>query len=263
MRNLQFLDEMVAEGKNVITPSAVQARTGQSPQAAGNMLTRLVDAGLLEKVARGRYVVRPIGLLNTSAASEDIALTVGALFAGKPHRIAYRSALDYLGLLIHPSRTMQVASPVRIKVSTVSGRPFRVIVEPKNTIQVGADRVGDSWVSDVERALIDAASRPEMIGGISVLAQALSMAGPDPKKLLFYGERLAANAAIRRIGSLADQLGIEGLSYSLQPLAPPKSDVDLDTSRRAVGNESPSWRDRHWFVRWHVPLDELTNSIDR
>lgn len=261
MRSLQLLDELVAEGRNVVTPSLVQARTGQSAQAAVNMLTRLVDAGLLDRVARGRYVVRPIGLLRTSAVAEDVSLAVGALFEGKPHRIAYRSALDHHGVLVHPARTVQVASPTRIKISSVSGRPLRAILEKSETIRVGANRAGEAWVSDVERALVDAASRPELIGGISVLAQALSIASPDPERLLSYGSRLGRNAAIRRIGSVADRLEIEGLAGTLRPLAPPKSDIDLDTTGRGSRDEPVISRDRHWFVRWHLSVDELASSV--
>lgn len=261
MRSLELLDELVAEGRNVVTPSLVRARTGQSPQAAVNMLTRLVDAGLLDRVARGRYVVRPIGLLRTSAVAEDVALAVGALFEDKLHRIAYRSALDHHGLLVHPARAVQVASPARIKISSLSGRPLRVILEKSDTIRVGADRVGDAWVSDVERALLDAASRPELIGGVSELAPALSLASPDPERLLSYGSRLGQNAAIRRIGSVADRLEIDGLAGTLHPLVPPKSDIDLDTTRRGSRDEPVVARDSHWFVRWHLSVDELAGSI--
>lgn len=256
-RSLDLLDELVAEGTHVVTPSLVQARTGQSSQAAVNMLSRLVKAGLLDRVARGRYVIRQIGMLGTSAAAEDVALAVGALFAGRPHRIAYRSALDYQGLLVHPARTVQVASPTRIKLSTVSNRPLRVIREKEETVLMGAYRVADAWVSDVERALIDAASRPELVGGVSFLAQALLMASPDAKRLLSYGGRLRARAAIRRIGSLADNLHIEALAGKLEPLAPPKSDVDLDLSGGGERRRPALWRDRRWFVRWPASVDEL------
>jgi predicted transcriptional regulator of viral defense system len=259
MRNLQVLDEIVAQqGSGVITPALVQSWTGQSSQATGNMLRRLSDSGLLDRVARGRYVVRPIGLLNTSAASEDITLAVGAAFLGHTHRIAYRSALDHHGLLLHPARTVQVATTNRVKFSEISGRPLQAVLENPETVLIGADKVSYSCVSDVERSLIDAASRPDLIGGITVLAQALSLADVDSTKLLSYAQSLEANAAIRRLGSLADQLAIDGLAGALEPLMPPRSDIDLDNS--AVSNDR-AFRDRRWFVRWHQPVEEIASNI--
>ncbi|HEX9697750.1 MAG TPA: type IV toxin-antitoxin system AbiEi family antitoxin domain-containing protein [Actinomycetota bacterium] len=252
------MDELVAEGTSVVTPSAIRARTGASVQATVNMLSRLVEAGLLDRVARGRYVIRPIGLLGTSAAAEDLALAVAAVFIDKPHRIAFRSALDHHGLLLHPARTVQVACTSRVKVAEVSRRPLRVILEKDETVLVGAERAGESRVSNLERALIDAASRPELIGGVEVLAHALAMSSPNIEDLLRYGRRLDAGAAIRRIGSLADQLAIPGLSGRLRPLAPPKSDVALDTSTQ---RQQGSWRDRRWFVRWDRAVEDLAHEL--
>ncbi|MBI4730113.1 MAG: hypothetical protein HY775_11575 [Acidobacteria bacterium] len=262
MKGLRVLDELVAGGTTVVTPAAVQALTGQTLQAAVNMLGRLVNAGLLDRVARGRYVVRPIGLLATSAAAEDVALAVGAVFSGKPHRIAYRSALEHHGLLVHAARAIQVASASRVTIAELSGRPLRLVLERQGTIGVGATRLGDSWVSDVERALIDAAARPDLVGGAVPLAEALLMATPDPERMLAYGRDLAAGAAIRRIGSVADQLRIGSLAGGLRPVAPPTSDITLDTSIRRRGRGTV-WRDRHWFVRWPIAVDELVNSVQR
>lgn len=259
-RTLELLDELVAEGTTVITPSVVQARTGASTQATVNMLSRLVHAGLLDRVARGRYVVRPLGLLGTSAAAEDLGLAVGAVFLDKPHRIAFRSALDHHGLLLHAARTVQVACPSRIKVSTVSRRPLRVILEKEDTVLLGAEKVGDSWVSDLERALLDAATRPGLIGGASVLAYALMVSSPDPERLMAYARMLDAGAAIRRIGSLADRLEIAELAGKLQPLTPPKSDILLNAGMRSLGRSAGS-RDRRWFVRWDQPVDELARDL--
>lgn len=261
-KNLALLDELVAEGATVITPSAVQARTGGSAQSVVNMLSRLVATGLLDRVARGRYVVRPIGLLGTSAAAEDIALAVGALFADKRHRISYRSALDHHGLLLHPARTIQVACTSRVKTNELSGRPLRVILEHDETIAVGTTRLSEAWVSDVERALLDTASRPALVGGASVLAEALSMAAPDPERLLDYAQQLEANAAIRRIGSVADQLRIEGLAGRLRSPVALTSDIDLDTTTPRLRRHTV-WRDRRWFVRWQLAVDELENSVRR
>jgi predicted transcriptional regulator of viral defense system len=137
-RGLVLVDDLVAEGRSSVTAVEVQERLGLSRSAASNLLRRLMDEGLLERVRPGHYVVRPLGVLGTSAAADDLADAVGAAFSGLAHRIAYRSALDELDLLVHPARTIQVAAESRVRLRPLSGRPIKVVVEPNDSISVGA-----------------------------------------------------------------------------------------------------------------------------
>jgi predicted transcriptional regulator of viral defense system len=226
-----------------------------SPQAASNLLRRWREAGLVDQVASGHYVIRQIGLLGTRAASEDVALAVGAFFASLPHRIAYRSALDHHGLVLHPVRTIQVACSRAVAVETLSGRRLQTIRESNATVRIEAETAGHgALVSTVERALLDGASRPELIGGIDVLATALSIAQVDPERLVTIAHDLDAAPALRRIGSLVDQLAIPGLAEQLEPLRPPKSDLDLEP-REAKG--PGAFRDPRWRMRWSLEPSEL------
>lgn len=59
---------------------------------------------------------------------------------------------------------------------------------------------------------------------------------------------------------MADQLRIEGLAGRLRSLVAPTSDIDLDTTTPRARRHSV-WRDRRWFVRWPVDVDELENSV--
>ena len=85
---------------------------------------------------------RPFGQLGTRAASQDIALAVGAAFSKEPHRIAFRSALDHHGLLIHPARTVQVAMPRRVDSHHISGRRLQPVHETPDTIDIGSEDAG-------------------------------------------------------------------------------------------------------------------------
>ena len=51
-----------------------------------------------------------------------VALSVGAALMGVPHRIAYRSALYEHDLVVHPVRSVQVATDRRVR-TTRSARP--------------------------------------------------------------------------------------------------------------------------------------------
>jgi predicted transcriptional regulator of viral defense system len=244
---LYLLDDLLAHGQDAFKAREVQARLGISPSATSNLLRRWLEAGLIERVVKGSYVIRPLGRLGTSAASEDLALAVGAVFGDRPHRIAYRSALEHHDLLIHPARTIQVATSRRGSLKKLSGRSLRQIHESPDTITVGAEPAGQrAMVSTLERSLLDAATRLDLVGGPGVVADALRSARPDPGRLEQLAEELGAGPALRRIGSIADQLGradVFGDSWSSNGW---RSEIPLNPGddRRVV------FRDERWGVRW-------------
>jgi predicted transcriptional regulator of viral defense system len=257
--SLKPLDDRLAVGKSTLTSRELRQELGISPQATSNLLARWRRAGLVDRVARGRYAIRQIGLLGTRASSEDIALAVAALLGSEPHRIAYRSALDFHGLLIRPVRTIQVASPRRLVATNVSGRPIEVILERSETIAIGIEPAGHgAFVSDLERTLVDAASRPDLVGGYLPLAEALVACDPDPARLTALVGELGASAALRRIGSLADRLGLEVLAGKLRLRQPPSSDLDLDPGLKELG---VAFRDPGWRMRWPVQPEALAAEL--
>ncbi len=226
-------------------------------QATNEFLTEYEAAGLIDRVRRGCYVVRNFGVLGTRAAAEDVALAVAAAFKGQTYRIGYLTALDEHDLISHPVRTIQVAATKRVRVRELSGRPLRTIAEPEASISIGSIPQGPSMISDLERVLLDAAARPELVGGAATLAEAIYTAAKrsDPGRLKRYAEQLGWAAALRRIGSVADTLDIEGLAGKLRPLEMPHADLDLEPR----SNVTSVWRDSRWRVRWTQSKDELAN----
>lgn len=244
---IQLLNDLATEERSGVTTAEVRERLGMSEQSASNLMTRLVKAGFLDRVARGVYAPRPLGQLGTRAASQDVALAVGAVFSKEHHRIAYRSALDMHGLLVHPARTVQVALPRRVKLHSISGRRLEPIYEPAQTIAVGSQDAGyGAAVSGVERALLESAGRPALAGGWTTIASALTRAQIGPDELTALAEQLNAGVALRRIGSLAEALGLDELAESLPSPSSAVRPIRLDPREPL---EEP-WTDARWRVRW-------------
>jgi len=248
--SLTFLDKLVAEGRTAFTAAEARDLLGLSAQATSNVLTRLTKAGLLERVAGGRYVIRPIGALGTNAGWDDLGSAVGAVFFGHPHRVGFLTALDHHGLLVRPVRDVQVASSYRPRLKTVSGRPLRLVAESPGTVLEGTEPLGPSRVSNVERALLDVASKPRIVGGASPLAEALSSV-QHVSGISALAGRLKAEVALRRVGSVAT-----ALSFSVAADIPPipwKSVIELEPgAKRGHG-----WIDKRWGVGWSYPVGEL------
>ncbi len=76
----------------------------------------------------------------SAKAAENVLLSVAAGFRDVRHRVAYRTALDQLDLLAHPSRSIQIALAKPTRSETLSGRRLTVVQEPETALNVGAKR---------------------------------------------------------------------------------------------------------------------------
>lgn len=206
MRSLEVVNQL-AITSDVFSFDEFAAAHGGSASAASNAVRRLTEMGLVDRVSRGAYVVRPIGRMGTRAAAEDITLAVQARFGGELHRIAYRSALDHHGLLTRSSVVVQVVTERQLSITELGGRPFRSIIESPTTISIGKTPAGHgAFVSDVERSLLDAARRPDLVGGVSTIADSLSRlerSDYDPDRIVHYASVLDLAGPLRRLGSIA------------------------------------------------------------
>lgn len=255
---LQLLDDLAADERGGITTAEVRERLGLSEQSASNLMSRLVRDGFLDRIARGVFAPRPLGRLGTRAASEDIALAVGAAFSREPHRIAFRSALAHHDLLVHPARTVQVAMPRRVKLHRISGRRLQPIHEASTTIAIGSETAGHgAVVSSVERALLESAGRPTLAGDWTIIAGALDHASIDPGKLTEIARQLNADIALRRVGSLAEAQRLDELA---QQLPSPPSDTRVILLDPQAPPEEP-WTDPRWRVRWPIPRHRIMELV--
>jgi len=258
IRQLELIDNLVAEGRHQFTFEEAVHALNVSPPAAANALRRLRDKGLVDRLTKGVYAIRPLGSLGTSAVTDDMPLAVGAGFQGLDHRIAYATALSEHGLLSHPVRTIYVACTRQVRIEKVSRRPLQVVIEREKTIHLGAEQVGLSWRSTVERALFESALRLDLVGGPEPLAEALANAAEDVnptrihKLVTAFGAR--GRAAERRLASLSHALD---LPLDLEPkLEPRRPIIQLDPS-----DDRHKWVDDRFRVGWNLDLDELRSVV--
>jgi predicted transcriptional regulator of viral defense system len=240
-----------------VSADEVRQRLGISPQAASNLLTRLARDGLVERVRRGCYLLRPLGELGVAAvASDRLAEAVAMAVRNREHRICFRSALLEHGLLTRGGRRVQVAVTRRLFVDELGGRRLESIIEKASTIRVGTQPYGVSTVSTVERAILESAHTPRRIGGIAVVAEALAAAVVDQRKMTGLTKVLGFEVGLRRLVSLDRQLEIGKLgevrlpSRDLRPLQLDPTDSRVDGP---VDKESG--------VRWPGPIDELAEVV--
>ncbi len=253
-RNLKLIDELLAQGRQEFTFNVAQDALGTSASVTANVLRRLSDQGLVDRLTRGHYAIRPLGSLGTSAVTENLSAAVGAAFEGREHRIAYLNALSELSVLSHPVRSVQVACTQQVRFTMVSKRPLKLVIERPETIHLEADPVGKSWMSNLERALFESALRVDLVGGSERLAEALgnSAGRADPARRVRLGKAFGprGRAAERRLASLAATLN---LPLHLEPTVGNRQPIirlDPRDARR-------EWVDTRFRVAWNLTPDEI------
>lgn len=256
---LDVLNDLVADGHETFTHADMRERLHRSAQATSNVLSRLQEDGLVDRVTKGRYVIRPLGRLHTSAAADDVALAVAAAFQGLPHRIAFTSALHHHGLLVRPIRAIQVACTKRVRIRDLSGRKLTVVVEQPETIDVGLVDAGHgAAVSNVERALLESARRMDLTGGVDVLADALDSARRriSPSTMGELANRLPdGRAALRRLGALLSAtFADDAILADIRDVATDERPIPADPQ---TSDDPGAFIDRDWNVRFSKTDHEL------
>lgn len=259
---LTLANDLAAKDRTIFTFEDAQQFLKRPSGATANVLRRMLDAGLVDRVKRGHYVIRALGVLGTPAAAESTELAVGAAFRHRFHRMGYCSGIYEHDLTTQPILSIHVAAAASIRAKSLWVQPLHVVLEPEHIIGIGAEKLGESWVSDLERTLLDCAHRPNLIGGARMLLEAVATAAlmrqVDADKLMRYAHELNWASAIRRIGSLADTLELDALSNALKPIRPIRGDLELEP-----GCEDPiELRDPRWHVRWRCSIDEFVGIIE-
>ncbi len=173
--------------------------------------------------------------------SEAAAIAVG----NRQHRICYRTALYEHDLLTRPGHTVQVAVDRRLNVQRLGGHPLESIIEDPGRISIATEHYGLAMISTIERALLESAQVPRRVGGIASVAEALAGAEFDGGSLEATAHELGAQAGLRRLVSLANHLGIDGLKK-----------VDLPERRGRplpldpIDPRRDGWLDNEMRVRW-------------
>jgi len=255
-KQLEFIDALVADGQTAFTFAEATKRLNVSPSATANALRQLQQKGLVCRISRGIYAIRPLGALGTSMATEDPSGAVKLAFGERQHRIGYLSALAEFDLLTHPVRSVYVACTSQVRSKSVSWRPLHSVIERPETIHLETWDYGTTKCSTLERALLESALRIDLVGSIERFAEALQggLEQADASRIAALAVRLGPRglAAERRLASVAHAMGMTHIA--VEPIA--GSMIRLDPREPEV-----EWVDERFRVSWHLGVDELRASV--
>jgi len=203
-----FLTTFSASGKRIFTyQQAVEY--WQSKVAATNTLGRLVRKGWLQRLERGLYMIIPLEAGPERLWSENALVLASNLIS--PGAVAYWSALRFWNMTEQFPRVQFIQITKRKKPLTIQGVEFQFIhVTERYFFGIVTRKIEDAsiTVTDREKTIIDAASRPDLSGGIVQLAQAIksSINSIDWEKVDRYLEQWGGGVVAKRLGYLVETL---------------------------------------------------------
>ena len=197
--------------QRLLTIKDIVKRLRCTPNYAYRLAHKLQRKGWLEPVVPGTFIL--IGAERGPKGVPEANPYLIARVLPRPYFFAYRWACVHHGL------GTQVPSLVHIALARLK-RPIELQHTRFEFIKLSPKRIfgyeeivelGEKLnVSDLERSMLDAIDRPELVGGIEAAAQAVFHAGKklDFRKVLDYLRRFDDSALARRFGYLCEVLKI-------------------------------------------------------
>jgi len=249
--------------RRMITVDDMVKRLRCSNGSARKIVYDLKKKGWLESLTKGHYLL--IGADRGPRGVPAMNPYLVARVLPKSYFFAYRFACAHHGLLTQIPRVIHVAvrhsrQPIEIKnvrfqFVELTGKRFFGYQEAT----IMGEKVN---VSDVERSILDALDRPELVGGVEAVAQVLFHAGKklNTIRVLNYLQRFHDSALSRRFAYLSELLHIvlppKLKSYLAGQV---KKNPALLGSPKRWGTDGKL--DKRWNLILNVPNNDLLGEV--
>jgi len=233
-KSIEVLTKLMELGE-VFTTDEAKRRLGLKESALYYHLRRLVEIGFLERIGKGKYLIKS----NPNVSISPDAFLLASLLV-KPGAIAYWSALNYYGLTEQIPSTIFIQTPRRTGISKFPNIKI-VSVKPHKFFGLNEVKISEKIIkiTDPEKTIIDCLDKPKYCGGLIEVAKALKNGSFDFDKMLNYVKKMENVAILKRLGFLCEKLGL-GIEVKIERRYL-RSYPLLDPTMPKVGEINPRW----------------------
>lgn len=244
-REATILTNLSFDGKSIFTTEDLPSSLGISGRQ--NLLKALVRKGWVLKVRKGVYALVPMEAGDRGAEGFAVDRLVVASSLVEPYYIGYWSALNYHGLTDQIPAAVYVATTKPRASRQVMGYPIKFVTLPSRKFFGSEDvEVGKAAVrmSTVEKTIVDCLDHPEHCGGVDTVASALffNQADINIKTLVTLARKIGNSAVLKRLGFLAEVLGIGDLAKAIARAELKSGYSPLDPSIPRRGKFVEKWK---------------------
>lgn len=259
----ELLLSLSAMERNIFSVADAQAITNASYGATVSLLSKLVAKRWLIRLVPGKYLIVPLEAGLESIPMIDRYVIAREVLDPLPYYISHYSAMELHQMTTQPVNTVYVTVPRQRSRRNIAGMEYRFVYANIRSFwgweRLWVSEQEQANVSDLEKTLLDCASRPHLCGGIGELSKGLWLCKDalDERRLIVYAKRLDHKAATKRIGFLMEnyELGQSKTINALQSLVNQRY-APLDPT---LPDEGP-YRAR-WRLRINLDPEELKTIV--
>lgn len=227
-------------------------------------LSSMVDSGMLLKLKKGMYYIIP-DYVNAKDYMPDWHLIAKYLMKGKDYYIGYYSAMQIHSLITQPSMREIIVTNRQEKPSSIyiKNIEYKFVTHQQNKFfgfkNIWINKQIKAFVSDLEKTIVDACSKPHLCGGMVEVAKAIfeSHSKIDFQKIVNYFIQNNSHAAVKRYLFIIDLLALEWTSHHESMLMNAgNSFALLDTSAEDEGAKNSRFK-----LKINVDLETIKNSL--
>lgn len=236
---INVLDEIAKKYKTFTFEEFVKT-ANVSTEVAWVLLHRFEKKGWIERIAKGRYMIIPLG-------AEKGKYTLHEFIIGStlidPYCIGYWSALHHYGLTEQIPTTVFIQTTARKKQQEMEifGVKYKIVcIKSAKFFGVRKEWLEETQIniSDREKTIIDCLDKPQYCGGVVEVAKALKNEQLASDKLAKYAKKIGNSGVLRRLGYLCNYLN----KKIKLPKIKTRNYLLLDPTMPRHGRKNAHWR---------------------
>lgn len=242
-----LLSALTDRGRTVFTLTDVSRTLSTTRTNSKVIVDRLVRKKWAIRLARGRYLIVPLGGGLDGDYTEHEFIIASSL--ADPYYIGYWSALNHHALTEQVPSTVFVATTRPLRTREIAGSRYRFVPLVKRKFcgfRMMSVAGGLVNISTREKTLADCLDHPEHCGGIPQVSRALRLAEDriSFQILVECGIRMGNSAILKRLGYLIELMGIDipGGTRAMLESSLRKGYSPLDPLAPRRGRHSSRWR---------------------
>ena len=265
MMNWDIIKKFSIKNKSCFSYRDVLAEyPDKDPGYLSKVLAAMVRLGMLMKLSRDVYHIIPLNA-DPKTYSPDSRLVAKYMMKGKDYYIAYSSAMNIHGLIGQTGFKSMVVTNRQVQppIKNIAGTKIQFIYHTYSRFfgyeEMWVTNQEQAMVSDLEKTIVDAVSKPQLCGGIIAVGKAIyhSKERTDLQKLFYYLSRNGSHVAKKRYSFLSDFLNMKWTPDHERMLKESGSSISL------LDPEGPDQgtRNSRFSLKINSEINTLTDSL--